>query len=108
MSSAFAKRTGERYAVMKSKRKPKKYREDPDSPEWTVEDFRRARPAREVLPEIYGEALAKRLLQPRGRPKSAAPRTSISLRLPPDVLARWKATGPGWQTRMVERLSRTK
>ena len=25
-----------------------------------------------------------------------------SLRLPPDMLARWKATGPGWQTRMAE------
>ncbi|MFZ9345923.1 MAG: BrnA antitoxin family protein, partial [Burkholderiaceae bacterium] len=24
----------------------------------------------------------------------------ISLRLPPDVIERWKATGPGWQTRM--------
>jgi uncharacterized protein (DUF4415 family) len=23
-----------------------------------------------------------------------------------DMLARWKATGPGWQTRMAERLSR--
>jgi uncharacterized protein (DUF4415 family) len=55
---------------MKTKRKTKRVRTDPDSPEWTAEDFRRARPAREVLPEIYGEALAKRLLRPRGRPKS--------------------------------------
>jgi hypothetical protein len=23
-----------------------------------------------------------------------------------EMLARWKATGPGWQTRMAERLSR--
>jgi len=93
---------------MKAKRKFKKTRTDPDNPEWTEEMFRRARPAREVLPEIFGKAMAKRLLRPRGRPKSAAPRTSISLRLPPDVLARWKATGPGWQSRMVERLSRAK
>ena len=93
---------------MKTKRKTKRAQTDPDNPEWTAEDFRRARPARDVLPEIYGAAMARRLLRPRGRPKSAAPRTSISLRLPPDVLARWKATGPGWQTRMVERLSRTR
>jgi uncharacterized protein (DUF4415 family) len=93
---------------MKTKRKTKRVRTDPDSPEWTAEDFRRARPAREVLPEIYGEALAKRLLRPRGRPKSKAPSKSISLRLPPAVLARWKAKGPGWQTRMVEVLSRAK
>jgi len=70
--------------------------------------FRRARPARDVLPEIYGAAKARKMLRPRGRPKSDAPRTSISLRLPPEVLARWKAKGPGWQTRMVEVLSRSK
>ncbi len=40
----------------------------------------------------------------RGRPKSAAPSVAISLRLPPDVLERWKSTGPGWQTRMVASL----
>jgi uncharacterized protein (DUF4415 family) len=91
---------------MKTRQKVKKARTDPDNPEWTAEMFRTARPAREALPEIFGEAMARRLLRPRGRPKSKAPRTSISLRLPPDVLARWKATGPGWQTRMVERLSR--
>ena len=97
---------------MKGKKRPAKRKNiflaDPDTSEWTAEEFRRARPAREVLPEIYGEAMAKRLLRPRGRPKSEAPRTSISLRLPPDVLARWKATGPGWQTRMVQRLSRVR
>ncbi|QJX03237.1 hypothetical protein HML84_02245 [Alcanivorax sp. IO_7] len=27
------------------------------------------------------------------------------MRLPADVLERWKATGPGWQTRMAQRLS---
>ncbi|WP_257720627.1 BrnA antitoxin family protein [Thioalkalivibrio nitratireducens] len=29
---------------------------------------------------------------------------SRAIRLPADVLARWKATGPGWQTRMARRL----
>ncbi|MFO1505690.1 MAG: BrnA antitoxin family protein [Lysobacterales bacterium] len=28
----------------------------------------------------------------------------MSLRLPPKVIARWRATGPGWQTRMAEAL----
>lgn len=27
-------------------------------------------------------------------------------RLPAEVIERWKATGPGWQTRMAERLSK--
>jgi uncharacterized protein (DUF4415 family) len=93
---------------MARKARKKAMVEDPENPFWTNEQFRRARPAREVLPEIFGKAIARKMLRPRGRPKSADPRTSISLRLPQDVLARWKATGPGWQTRMVEALSRRK
>jgi BrnA antitoxin of type II toxin-antitoxin system len=34
------------------------------------------------------------------------PKQMISLRLPAEVVARWKATGPGWQTRMAERLAK--
>ena len=44
----------------------------------------------------------------RGRPKLEKPRRLLSLRLPPDVIASWKASGPGWQTRMAEVLERTK
>ena len=43
----------------------------------------------------------------RGRPKLANPRQLLSLRLPPQIIARWKATGPGWQTRMAEKLTRS-
>ncbi len=43
----------------------------------------------------------------RGRPKLEHPRQLLSLRLPPDVIARWKASGPGWQTRMAEALERS-
>lgn len=93
---------------MKTTRRKKRSGPDEENPEWTAETSRRARPAREVLPEIFGEAMAKRLLRPKGRPKSTQPRTLISLRLPQDVLARWKAKGPGWQTRMIEVLSRAK
>jgi uncharacterized protein (DUF4415 family) len=60
------------------------------------------------LVEQFGLAVAKKMLRPRGRPKTGAARTSISLRLPPEILARWKATGPGWQTRMVEVLAKAK
>lgn len=42
----------------------------------------------------------------RGRPKLANPRQLLSLRLPPEVIARWKATGPGWQTRMAKSLEK--
>jgi uncharacterized protein (DUF4415 family) len=74
------------------------------NPSWTEATFARARPAAEALPELFGSKPAERLLRPRGRPKSGNARTLISLRLPRDTLARWKATGPGWQTRMAEAL----
>jgi uncharacterized protein (DUF4415 family) len=87
------------------KRKPKPQKADRENPEWTKETFARARKARDVLPEIFAAGTAK-MLKPRGRPKSGRARTLISLRLPPETLARWKATGPGWQTRMAEALSK--
>jgi len=43
----------------------------------------------------------------RGRPKLETPRQLLSLRLPPQVIARWKASGPGWQTRMAEALEKS-
>ena len=43
----------------------------------------------------------------RGRPRLQHPRKLLSLRLPPEVIANWKATGPGWQTRMAEVLERS-
>lgn len=43
----------------------------------------------------------------RGRPTLANPRQLLSLRLPPQIIARWKATGPGWQTRMAEALEKS-
>ena len=39
-----------------------------------------------------------------GRPKAAAPKELTTLRLDPDVLAHFRATGPGWQTRINEAL----
>lgn len=60
------------------------------------------------LPELTNEMLARAKVKKGGRPRILNPRKLISLRLPEDVIARWKATGPGWQTRMAERLSKVK
>jgi uncharacterized protein (DUF4415 family) len=49
-----------------------------------------------------GETIARK----RGRPVVGEPKTAISLRIPNSILARWKATGPGWQTRMAEALDK--
>lgn len=43
----------------------------------------------------------------RGRPKLKSPRRLLSLRLPPNVIASWKASGPGWQTRMATVLEKS-
>ena len=55
---------------------------DPDTYELSDAEFRALRPAR------------------RGRPKSAAPKERITIRLSPDVLAKFKRAGRGWQTRI--------
>jgi len=53
---------------------------------------------RQVSPD-EGKAAFRQALK-RGRPRSKAPRTMVSLRLEPDVLAALRATGRGWQTRV--------
>ena len=60
------------------------------------------------LPELTEEMLARARINKGGRPLSLNPRRLISLRLPTDVIERWRATGPGWQTRMAERLSKVR
>jgi uncharacterized protein (DUF4415 family) len=57
------------------------------------------------LPEMDEAMLARAQVKRGGRPVAANPRKLLSIRLPADVIERWKATGPGWQTRMAERLS---
>ena len=59
----------------------------------------------EELPELTDDMLARGTINKGGRPRSENPKKLISIRLPEDVIQRWRATGPGWQTRMAERLS---
>lgn len=74
---------------------------DPDNPEWTAADFKRARPAREVVPRIV-EAYLRR----RGRPpQGEAAKVQVTLRLDPAVIAHFKAAGEGWQTRINDTLT---
>jgi uncharacterized protein (DUF4415 family) len=76
---------------------------DDDNPEWTKEDFVRARPASEMLPPEVAAAFVRK----RGRP-SGSQKKAVSLRLDEDVIAKFKATGPGWHTRINEALKRAK
>lgn len=58
------------------------------------------------LPELTDEMLARGKVNKGGRPRSPNPKRLISIRLTDDVIQRWRATGPGWQTRMAEELTR--
>lgn len=58
------------------------------------------------LPELTDDMLARGTVRKGGRPRLANPRKLISIRLPEDVIERWRSTGPGWQTRMAERLAK--
>jgi len=61
----------------------------------TDAELARFRPASEVLPP----SLQAKLRSP-GRPKAEVTKERITIRLSPDVLASFRATGDGWQTRM--------
>ena len=73
---------------------------DNDNPEWNKQDISNARPASEVLPELFGMQAAKAMLKPRGRPPVDVVKDRITIRLSPDVTAAFRASGEGWQTRM--------
>jgi uncharacterized protein (DUF4415 family) len=62
-----------------------------DIPELTEEDFARG------VWHRGGKALPH---GPRGRPKSKNPKRPVSIRLDPDVLAHFRRSGRGWQSRI--------
>lgn len=73
---------------------------DPDAAEATDAQLARMRPAREALPPALYKALTTR------GPQKAPTKQPVSLRIDRDVLDRFKATGPGWQSRMNAALRR--
>jgi uncharacterized protein (DUF4415 family) len=81
---------------------------DPDDIFPTEEDLAGAEPFVEAHPELAASILRERpelgetMERARGRPKLARPKEQVSIRLDPDVLAKLKATGPGWQSRVNE------
>ena len=75
---------------------------DPDARPMTGAALARMRPAHEVHPELAAAGLRRR----RGRPRSPSPKQQVTLRLDADVIARLRASGAGWQTRVNELLRR--
>lgn len=60
-------------------------------PELTAEDFKRGVWHRDTKPMPHG---------PRGRPNSKSPKRPVSLRLDADVIAHFRRSGRGWQSRI--------
>ena len=73
---------------------------DPDAPQATDEQLAQAKPFNEAFPAL-ADAMRRNV---GGRPKSEKPKVAVSLRLDQDIVARFKASGPGWQTRMNDAL----
>lgn len=73
---------------------PDPYLTDDDNPELTDERIKAMRPASEVLPP----ALYARLVE-RYEARPAGTKEAIVLHLDPDVAARLRADGPGWEDR---------
>ncbi len=70
--------------------------DDDDLPEWSDEQFARAQLS------INGKIVrpAQGTLTRPGRPTLEHPKLQVSLRLDPDVVARFRASGKGWQSRI--------
>jgi uncharacterized protein (DUF4415 family) len=85
-------------------KKPDPERVDRENPEWTDAMFARAKPAVEVLPDLvaYSEKRKRGQRGPQKKPRKA----TVSLRIDQEVLALYKASGRGWQSRMNDALRR--
>lgn len=78
-----------------------------DNPPLTDEEIKNLRPAKEVLPPAFFEELDK-ARKARGRPPLDKPKKPVTIRLNPDTVAKFKATGPGWQSRISDILDAAK
>ena len=60
--------------------------------ELTTDDFQVAKPFSSLPASLQAKL--------RGRPKAAVTKGRITIRLSPDVVSTFRATGDGWQTRV--------
>ncbi|QPI26228.1 BrnA antitoxin family protein [Sinorhizobium meliloti] len=74
-----------------------------DFPELTDEELTNMRPARDVLQPEFFKAMEEHR-RSRGRPSLEHPKKQLTLRLDEDVIAKFRAGGKGWQSRMNEAL----
>jgi uncharacterized protein (DUF4415 family) len=95
-----------RKANVKEMRRYEKQKDDraarpgEDNPEWTAADIKKARPALELVSEVFGNHAASDLRRGRGRPPKEDRKVNQTLRIDPDVLEAYRREGKGWQTRI--------
>jgi uncharacterized protein (DUF4415 family) len=77
-----------------------------DSPELTDDELATLRPAREVLPPAFFEAVEREAAK-RGRPPVESPKRQITLRLDEEIIQRYKQSGKGWQSRINDALRKS-
>ncbi len=80
--------------TVKSKSSRRAWRDPDDAPEITDKSIAEAN-------LYHGKKLVR-----RGRPAGSGQKTQTTLRISKDVLEFFRATGPGWQTRMDNALKR--
>jgi uncharacterized protein (DUF4415 family) len=72
---------------------------DPDdAPEWTDEQFRYAQFS--IGGKVIRDAVGTFSNPGPGRPPAVNSKKQVTLRLDPDVLEKFRATGKGWQSRI--------
>ncbi|SMC91667.1 BrnA antitoxin family protein [Rhizobium sp. RU36D] len=71
---------------------------DQENPEWSDADFALSKPGTELPADLLA-------FFPKTRgPQKAPTKIPVSLRLSPEVVEYFKATGPGWQSRIDSEL----
>lgn len=74
-----------------------------DAPEWSAEDFKSARPISD-FPELL-EALNNVRARGQRGPQKSEVKDRIGLRLDHNIVEHFRASGPGWQSRINDILA---
>lgn len=69
----------------------------------TAGKVRRTRSFKEAFPDLH-----ESIQRSRGRPRLDAPKEAVTLRIDPETVARFKASGKNWRAKMSEALNTAK
>ena len=79
-------------------KKPNPERLDDDNPALTAQEAAAAKRLADLPLTLQAKL--------RGRPKAAVVKARLTVRVEPEALERWRASGPGWQTRLAALVAR--